>query len=335
MATYKKDKGVNVKSYTEDPDKTYPSAFEGQLYYNSSDGQFKFIGLGTGAWASGGNLNNGRYRMNGGSGTQSSALVVAGANPPSNHTESYNGTSWTEDGNYPASSADVSVCGASSTSALAVTGIYDGPVSDECFIWDGSSWTETGDYGVPRGRVTSCGTTTAALAAGGEQSPFSPEPAGYNNETYTFNGTAWTSAPNYPINVSNGGMGGTSTASIKTGGYNGSPIQVSNTWNGSAWTEVAELNVAHSETGMSGNGTTSAFMIFGGGIPGPANRGTVEEFDGTSWTEVADLSTARGAGGSAGTTTAAVFGGGSPPGTSYAGTEEWNYTHAFKKVTTS
>ena len=27
--------------------------------------------------------------------------------------------------------------------------------------------------------------------------------------------------------------------------------------------------------------------------------------------------------------------GGSPPGTSYAGTEEWNYTHAFKKITTS
>ena len=27
MATYKKDKGLNVKSYTTDPDKTYPSAF--------------------------------------------------------------------------------------------------------------------------------------------------------------------------------------------------------------------------------------------------------------------------------------------------------------------
>ena len=180
-----------------------------------------------------------------------------------------------------------------------------------------------------------CGTTTAALAAGGEQAPFSPEPAGYNNETYTFNGTAWTATTNYPINISNGGMGGTSTASIKTGGYNGSPQAVSNTWNGSSWTEVAELNVPHSETGMTGNGTTSAFMVMGGGVPGPSNRGKVEEFDGTSWTEIADLTTARSGVGSAGTATAAIAAGGTPPGYTYVGTEEWTVAHAFKKITTS
>ena len=51
MANYRKISGVNVKSYSADPDRTYPSGMEGKLYYNSSDGQFKFVGLGAGAWA--------------------------------------------------------------------------------------------------------------------------------------------------------------------------------------------------------------------------------------------------------------------------------------------
>ena len=83
---------------------------------------------------------------------------------------------------------------------------------------------------------------------------------------------------------------------------------------------------------MSGNGTTSAFMIFGGGIPGPANRGTVEEFDGTSWTEVADLSTARRFTAPAGDSTAAFAAGGQEPTT--AATEEWGQGNTIKTVDT-
>ena len=43
MTTYKKEQGINIKSYSSDPPSTYPSSFEGQLYYNSSTGQFKII----------------------------------------------------------------------------------------------------------------------------------------------------------------------------------------------------------------------------------------------------------------------------------------------------
>ena len=65
MGEYKKEKGIGVKSYTSDPSNAYPSAFEGKLYYNSSDGQFKYQTLGLGAWSSGGNLNTARYAVAG------------------------------------------------------------------------------------------------------------------------------------------------------------------------------------------------------------------------------------------------------------------------------
>ena len=96
MATYKKDKGVHVKSYTLDPDRTSPSAFEGNLYYNSSDGQFKYIGIGTGAWGSGGNLNTARDNM-ASIGVSNTAALAAGGSPGSkDNVEKYDGTSWTE-----------------------------------------------------------------------------------------------------------------------------------------------------------------------------------------------------------------------------------------------
>ena len=63
-----------------------------------------------------------------------------------------------------------------------------------------------------------------------------------------------------------------------------------------------------------------------------------ESFDGTSWSEVADLSTARREAGStvgsAATSSLAAYFGGKAPSASNA-TEEWNVTHALKKVTIS
>ena len=81
MATYRKISGVNVKSYSTDPDRTYPSGMEGKLYYNSSDGQFKFVGLGAGAWATGADQNTGK-QLSGSVGTSTAALAIGGYNDP-------------------------------------------------------------------------------------------------------------------------------------------------------------------------------------------------------------------------------------------------------------
>ena len=81
-----------------------PSTFRqlniGDIYYNAdpSSGVLKYTGYGTGAWASGGNLNSPRGYQTG-AGTQTAGLAIAGYNNPPgvlDLVESYNGTSWTE-----------------------------------------------------------------------------------------------------------------------------------------------------------------------------------------------------------------------------------------------
>ena len=81
MANYKKISGQAVKCYDSDPPKAYPSAWEGQLYYNTSDGQFKYQTLGVGAWSSGGNLNSARFLQGGAGASNTAAITFGGRNP--------------------------------------------------------------------------------------------------------------------------------------------------------------------------------------------------------------------------------------------------------------
>ena len=57
MATYKGIQGYSVQKLSSDPT---ASEAEGQLWYNSTAGKFKISTAGAGAWASGGNVNQGR-----------------------------------------------------------------------------------------------------------------------------------------------------------------------------------------------------------------------------------------------------------------------------------
>ena len=73
---------------------------EGQVYYNSTAGTMNITAVvyGTGAWASGGNMNTSRSILSA-AGTQSATLAFGGNIPPetgSVNTETYNGSTWTE-----------------------------------------------------------------------------------------------------------------------------------------------------------------------------------------------------------------------------------------------
>ena len=93
MAKYKEIGGTPVAFKSGSEEYTYPSGAEGELYYNSSNGQFQFVGLGAGTWASGGNLNTGRQEMTGSGGSQDSALAFGGnTGSRTNATEEWNGT---------------------------------------------------------------------------------------------------------------------------------------------------------------------------------------------------------------------------------------------------
>ena len=58
MAKYRDIGGTTVKFKSGTEDYSYGSSgngAEGSIYYNSANGKFEFVGLGTGAWSSGGN----------------------------------------------------------------------------------------------------------------------------------------------------------------------------------------------------------------------------------------------------------------------------------------
>ena len=83
MATYKEIKGVTIQTRDEDPS------------------------LFVGSWASGGALNVPRVQTYV-AGSQTAGLIFGGEGPPGarNQTEEYNGSTWTEVNNMPATNKD-------------------------------------------------------------------------------------------------------------------------------------------------------------------------------------------------------------------------------------
>ena len=144
MATYKEIKGTQIEVVSSDPS----NPVEGQVWYNSTDQAVKGETLtGAGAWATGNNLNNGRFYFQG-AGTQTSTIVFGGEQNPGGvqaYAETYNGTNWTEVGDLNSGRWGLGGLGTSSTTALAMGGAA--PASDiaKTESWDGSSWTEVND----------------------------------------------------------------------------------------------------------------------------------------------------------------------------------------------
>jgi len=335
MATYKKTSGINVKTFDSDLPSSYPSAFEGQLYYNSSDGQFKYIGLGAGAWASGGNINTGRaYGGAAGSDTEA-AMYFGGYTPPTNYAnaEQYNGTSWTEVGDLNQTRNAVTGFGIL-TAAVAVGGdsFPPSPATKYSLVeeWDGSSWTEVTNVPTATGYADSAGTLTAGLFIGGG-TPGSP--GDKCAETFEYDGTNWTAGGDMNEERQYARVScGTQTAALIAGG---TPpfMNQTETYNGSAWTETADLNTPGGQG--SGGGTSTSAVTSGNQAP---QKSFTESWDGTSWTEVADRATdnyALGGVGSSNANAITFAGYDSSPASFPQATEEWTYSHAFKKVTTS
>ena len=98
MATYKGIQGYTVQKLSDDP--TVSEAV-GQLWYNSTSGDFKVGTSAAGAWASGGSLNQARTTGVGYGITSDTAGAVGGyrSSPSAGvvaNNEQYNGTAWTE-----------------------------------------------------------------------------------------------------------------------------------------------------------------------------------------------------------------------------------------------
>lgn len=314
----------------------YSDAIIGQMYYNSTTGQFKAIeGDLTGSWSSGGSLNIARYQMGGAGISTTSGLAFGGfespAIPASVKNESYDGTSFTEVGDLNAGNRYITGCG-TQTAALSTGGLTSPTAKNE--QWDGSSWTEVGDLNEGRYDSAQFGTVTASLFANG-QPPASPFETA-NVETW--DGSSWTEVGNTNVaKYANRGFGST-TAGLIFGGATVSPSTLGTTesWNGTSWTEVADLNTARFRMGTTVSSPADDGQAMGGVSPGYTQT---ESWDGTSWTEIADMATGRGAGAGIGSSGSGVVAGGgtttSSP-TRVANTEEFvKVDFQIKTMTTS
>ena len=310
--------GSSVSSATEEwtSSSTFTKKNLGQVYYNSGSNAFKVTQtvFGTGAWSSGGNLNQARSQGgNNASGGSASIGLVSGGNKYSpgasyDNTEIYNGTAWTEVNNIN-TTRGYSTGAGTPAGALVVSG-NTAPATTRAQVesWDGTNWTETTDVNQGRTQGAGAGTQTSAIFVGGEGgSPWNDN----KNKTELWNGSSWTEVNNLNEGRTILAGGGSSTSALVAGGNPGSsPYATVNVRNGA--------NAAAS--------ANTAVLIFGGAnfIPSATYYAITESWNGTSWTEVADLATARYNGTSAGSSTSAWLAGGFPGSNPQpAITEEW------------
>ena len=167
MATYKEKVGTSVVNYAGN----YPGAVEGELWYDSTNKDFKYQYANVtaaGSWRTGGNLNTAR-RGAAGAGTKTAGLAFGGEGDPPVYaqTESYNG-SWTEVNDL--NTARTLLAGAgTSTSALAFGGQPSTAITES---WNGTNWTEVADLNTARDSLAGSGAdNTSAIAFGGGASP--------------------------------------------------------------------------------------------------------------------------------------------------------------------
>jgi hypothetical protein len=243
------------------------------------------------AWSSGGNMNN--TRRNGGClGTQTAGLYGGGFGPPTlDHSEEYNGTSWTE-GNNLTRQRECATTGFGTQTAGAVSGgnapdnitsPYSG-YSRSTDHYNGTSWSEGGLTNTARLGMASCGTLTAGFGAGGYTGANHPDaPPSNTTRCEQYDGSSWTEVAD--LNTARSSMGhfGTQTASIACRGTS-NPTE---SWDGSSWTNISASPIVFNG-GNHGGGTQTAGVVYG-----PRSYFGTELWDGTTWATSVRYSTSR------------------------------------------
>ena len=293
MADYKAIKGWTIQTVSSDPS----NLIAGQVWYNSTLGKLKGAKLAAGAWASSPAVNTGRHGQ-GSAGQTTEACLIAGGIGGQQLNEVWNGSSWTEAGDFNTKHHYTGGFG-TSTAAIMAGGVQAG-LPDPNHVtkteeWDNSSWTEVGDLNTTTIQHIGAGvSSTSGIVVGGGGWASSPLDT-IHTKTESWNGSSWTEIGELNTGKNASGGDGIATAAIIAGG--GPPSShtaTCETFDGSSWTEVSDLNTGRFAPNLSG--TTTSAVLFGGSGP----HAITEQWDGSSWTETADLSTGRQHAGSSG-----------------------------------
>jgi hypothetical protein len=151
------------------------------------------------SWSDPGNdMNTARFGMGagGGPGGQTSSIASGGWLAPgmSGHTETYNGSTWTEVNNCNTARTYIgSAAGAPQTTALMFGGQSTSwPATpnqvDLTELWDGTCWTQVNTMNEIRSEMGSFGISTGAMAVAGAQG----YPASNIAKVEQYDGTSWT-----------------------------------------------------------------------------------------------------------------------------------------------
>ena len=262
-------------------------------------------------WASGGSMNTGRGDgyMNM-AGTQTAAFYVGGrpnGSPPvpfgSVKTEEYNGSSWTETGDYPAGMRGVGAFGIQTAGVAA--GGNDGPPGNDATAtnneYDGSSWTSGNNNNTARFNAAAFGTSTAGILVGGYSNP----PATTHALTEEYDGSSWTESGDLPAATNGLAGGGIQTSGLVFGGSAPSVTTATLNYDGSSWTaSPGSLGTARTLLSGAKGGTTLANLAW----CGTPQRNITEEYNNSfqvvtaaAWASGGNMNTARYGGGGAGT----------------------------------
>ena len=153
------------------------------------------------------------------------------------------------------------------------------------------------------------GGSTGAILFGGSDGEPAPNPN--TNVSESYNGTSWTSAPNYPFAHRDSAGTGTSTAGLGICGHSSTgSISTCNEWDGSGWTGTGSHPLPLRAN--SAFGIQTAAVNAGGGVGAPeAKTAATQEYNGSTWTTVNSMSTAKQNAASSGTQTLGLVAGGS------------------------
>ena len=273
----------------------------------------------------GSDVVTGRNFTRGGGGTQTAA-IFSGGNPTTGNTETFDGSSWSEQNNMSLARYGSGFIG-TQTSGLYMGGAGAPGRTGVTEDWDGSVWSTTVSMATARnGTIHSkSGNASAAIVAAGYTGTAYPTTTEeYNSNINAITKAAWASGGN--VGTARRALWGcgTQTAGLIFGGYEDPAVSAkTEEYNGSTWSEQNDLGTPGYH--LAGCGTQTAGLAFARGSGTPTMPYT-EEYNGTSWSEQNDMGTARYVSCGFGLQTAAVCVGGGPATTTMNDTEEYDGT---------
>ena len=275
MAEYREIQGSAVQSRTSST-----GLIEGEIWYDSSTGNFKLQTLVASSWASAPTLPGARQPA-GQAGTQT-AMVLAGGYPGTNDTTmTYDGTTWSAPGNNLNTARSVcclwgiqgaAVCAGTGTSGAPYT---SGTAAEE---YNGTSWSNSNPINTSRFGVFAGGTLTQGVIAGGAG------PSTYSAAVEEYDGTSFSSETSIPGAQGNGASGADLQTDMMCVGGGPGTKTTNSYYNGTSWTTKNSLSGSGRRGNMGSINSSSAPGFTTGGETATTNPiTTTEEWDGTSF----------------------------------------------------